>query len=111
MAKNQWLIAHLSRPLEADYGKDKVYMHDVIDKYPELVEFVREHIVHPEDMTENLILDAHMLDYAKIAGALLVDMHFKIVSIVDSSNKHLQDEEKNKRIEAIMASVREVAES
>jgi len=108
---SKWIVAHLVRPLDADYGEDKVYMHQVMGQYPELGEFIREHVAYGEDNTENLILDAHVLDYPKIAKALLVDMKFEVVSLVDSSSKQLQGKEKAKRIAKIMESVREVAES
>jgi len=107
MTKDKWMLVHLSRPADADFGRDKVYVGNILEVYPELIDYIRDHTMYPEDATENLVLDAHILDYPKIAKALLGDCKFTIVGYVDRTQ---QPVERKAHIEKLMNSVREIAD-
>jgi len=76
------VMVHLVRPAEAE-GSDKLYLRQIIEKYPELSEFIYDHTYHEGSNTEHLILAAFIFEYPKIYTALLKDCKFLVQEYVD----------------------------
>jgi len=84
------VMVHLVRPAEFE-ASDKVYLQQVIETHPDLVEFIHEHILDPntDPPTEHVIMEAFVFNYARVHFALLRDCKFEIVEWIDRKGERM----------------------
>jgi len=93
------VMVHLSRPAEFE-ASDKVYMGNVLQKHPDLAEFIYEHVYCEATNTEHLILAAFIFELAKVKTTLLKDCKFNIVQYVDRQGERMNLQEHAKQLMA-----------
>jgi len=86
------VMVHLERPAEFE-ASDKVYVADVLEKHPDLSEFIYEHAFCPVERKEHLVMAAFVFEYNAVKTALIKDCKFSIVEYIDRQGERMNLQE------------------
>jgi len=100
------ILVQLRRPLEMEVH-DKVFLHNIIEQHPDLVNHLHEQVVDESSREEVIIMDAFLLEYSKLAHAFLIDAKFHIVEFIGRNTKPIGSKE---QINELMEKVTKDAE-